>query len=86
MAREIEAKAPMFIVVVNVATSWLKEPDSDTFILTWARAFLKREYQLDGMVDIVPEQSESRYVWGAGALAYRLQSDFFISVYRRTGR
>jgi hypothetical protein len=86
MAREIEAKAPMFIVVVNVATSWLKEPDSDTFILTWARAFLKREYQLDGMVDIVPEQSESRYVWGAGALAYRPQSDFFISVYRRTGR
>lgn len=86
MAREIEAAAPKFVVVVTVSTSWLKQPDSDTFILNWARAFLKREYRLDGMVDIVPEQSQSRYVWGASALAYRPQSDFFISVYRRVGR
>ncbi|MFL6520798.1 MAG: ArnT family glycosyltransferase [Chthoniobacterales bacterium] len=86
MAREIEAEAPKFVVVVNVSTSWLKQPDSDTFILTWARAFLKREYRLDGMVDIVPDQSQSRYVWGASASTYRPESDFFISVYRRIGR
>jgi len=86
MAREIEAAAPKFIVVVSVSTSWMKAPDSDTFILSWAKAFLKREYQLDGIADIVVEQSQSRYVWGASALTYRPQSDFVIRVYRRTGR
>jgi hypothetical protein len=86
MAREIEAEAPKFVVVVTVSTSWLKQADSDTFILGWARAFLKREYQLDGLIDIVPEQPQARYVWGASALAYRPESDFVISVYRRIGR
>jgi hypothetical protein len=82
MAHEIEQTRPKFIVFVNVPTSWLTRDDSDLFIFTWADDFLPRNYQLDGIADILA--SGSQYVWGAPAANYQTRSPYFISVYRRT--
>ncbi|MEY2576887.1 MAG: hypothetical protein QOF80_2374 [Verrucomicrobiota bacterium] len=81
MAREIEERRPQFIVFMNVPTSWLIRPDSDHFIFDWADSYLARNYQLDGIADILA--SGSQYVWGAAALNYRVRSPYFVSVYRR---
>jgi Dolichyl-phosphate-mannose-protein mannosyltransferase len=82
MAREIEQASPKFIVFVTAPTSWLEHPDSDRFIFEWADKFLAREYQLDGVADILAEGS--KYVWGPGAATYQVQSPYYLSVYRRT--
>jgi hypothetical protein len=81
MAHEIEEQRPKFVVFVNVPTSWLTRDDSDLFIFTWAEDFLSRNYQLDGIADILAEGS--RYVWGPAAAEYQKRSPYFISVYRR---
>jgi len=81
MAREIEEKAPKFIVFVGAPTSWLTRQDSDRFILNWADDYLSRHYRLDGVADILAEGP--RYVWGAEAPSYQAQSNSFINVYRR---
>jgi hypothetical protein len=56
-------------------------PDSGRFIFDWADSYLARNYQLDGIADILASGSE--YVWGAAALNYRIRSPYFVSVYRR---
>jgi hypothetical protein len=81
MAREIEERRPKFIVFMNVPTSWLIRPESDRFIFDWADSYLARNYQLDGIADILASGSE--YVWGAAALNYQARSPYFVSVYRR---
>jgi hypothetical protein len=81
MAREIEKASPKFVVVVSVRTSWLEYPDSDRFIFDWASNLLAREYQLDGIVDILAQGSQ--YVWGGAAADYQVQSIYFLSIYRR---
>lgn len=81
MAHEIQETRPKFIVFMNVPTSWLVRPDSDRFIFEWADSYLARNYQLDGIADILASGSE--YVWGAAALNYRIRSPYFVNVYRR---
>jgi len=81
MAHELEQTSPKFIVFVNAPTSWLTRPDSDGFILSWADAFLSREYRLDGIADILAEGSE--YVWGPAAKSYQPRSAYTVDVYRR---
>jgi hypothetical protein len=81
MAHEIEERRPKFIVCMNVPTSWLIRPDSDRFIFEWAQSYLARNYQLDGIADILASGSE--YAWGASALNYRIRSPYSVSVYRR---
>jgi hypothetical protein len=81
MAHEIEERRPKFIVFMSVPTSWLIRPDSDRFIFEWADAYLARNYQLDGIADILASGSE--YVWGPAALNYHVRSPYYVSVYRR---
>ena len=81
VAREIERASPKFIVVVSVSASWLETAQSDRFIFDWATSFLAREYQLDGIADILA--GGSQYVWGRAAADYQVQSIYFLSVYRR---
>jgi hypothetical protein len=83
MAREIEERRPKFIVFMNVPTSWLIRPDSDRFIFDWADSYLARNYQLDGIADILASGSE--YVWDEAALNYQIRSPYSINVYRRVG-
>jgi hypothetical protein len=81
MAHEIEDRRPKFIVFMNVPTSWVIRPDSDRFIFEWADAYLARNYQLDGIADILASGSE--YVWGPTALNYQVRSPYYVSVFRR---
>ena len=83
MIREIEAAKPRMVVTVSVPTSWLMRPQSDQTLLIWADAYLSRNYELVGMVDILNEGSH--YVWDASVLTHTQQSRFGMGVFRRKG-
>lgn len=83
MIREIETAMPRMVVTVSVPTSWLMRPQSDQTLLSWADAYLSSNYELVGVVDILP--SGSRYVWDAAVRTYTPQSRLGMGVYRRKG-
>lgn len=77
----IEAK-PRYVVKVNIATSWLLQPESILTIQEWSKDYLKSEYLLDGVIDILgPEKT--LYLWGREAKDYKPRSEFNISLYVR---
>jgi hypothetical protein len=61
MIQDIENAQPKFIVFVNVATSWLKNQDSHTFLIDWIQRYQARHYRLAGLVTI--DQKVTRYHW-----------------------
>jgi Dolichyl-phosphate-mannose-protein mannosyltransferase len=62
MAAEVEAARPAYLVWVLVPTSWLMRPESDKWILKWAQAYVSRQYQLVGQVQILgPDRTD--YYW-----------------------
>jgi hypothetical protein len=61
MVQDIENAQPKFIVFVNVATSWLKNQDSHTFLIDWIQRYQARHYRLAGLVTI--DQQVTRYHW-----------------------
>ncbi|MBW2436146.1 MAG: glycosyltransferase family 39 protein [Deltaproteobacteria bacterium] len=61
MIQDIENAQPKFIVFVNVATSWLKDQDSHTFLIDWIQRYQARHYRLAGLVTI--DQKVTRYHW-----------------------
>jgi hypothetical protein len=84
MIRDLEAARPEYVVVVNIATSWLKRPASPTHLEDWWGAYGDQHYQVDGIVDIVsPDHTE--YRWGAAAAGYAPQSQNTILVVKRRG-
>jgi hypothetical protein len=52
MISEIEAAQPAIIVLVNVATSWLKRPSSDQTILNWSLSYGSHSYEPCLLVDL----------------------------------
>ena len=80
MAGEIEAAHPKYVVYVDVKTSWLRAPKSETFIFDWAQNYLERGYDLVNSGDIFtqPEhrlESESQ--------AYSAGSASNVTVFKR---
>ena len=61
MIKEIETSRPEYIILVNVATSWLPRRDSDKTILKWAETFLKQNYTTVGLIDSVSEDNYRIY-------------------------
>jgi hypothetical protein len=45
LVAEIEAAQPGLIVWCNVRSSWLQQRGSPTFVLDWARGYLKEHYE-----------------------------------------
>jgi hypothetical protein len=80
MAEEIDTASPAYVVVVQVSTSWLIRPNSQTWIFSWAQQYLQRNYELDGIADI---GEPTRYVWGAEAAQYSPRSSLRVSVFKR---
>jgi hypothetical protein len=80
MIAEIERAQPEFVVVVNVPTSWVVRPDSDTQILTWSQKYLQEHYELDGVTDIL---QQSEYRWGGEAKTYQPTSPYTVQVFKR---
>jgi hypothetical protein len=81
MAREIETSRPEFIVIVYVTTSWLAHPESDRFIFNWSTQYVRANYQLVGITDILPQ---TQYRWGADVKDYQRRSSFGVEIYKRT--
>ena len=80
MIAEIEADRPEFVVLVNVPMSFGRLPGSETLIFSCANAYLHRQYQKVGTVDM---NQPSEYIWGYAAQAYQPRSRSFIDVFRR---
>ena len=80
--KEIEASEAKYLVYVNVPSSWLVRPDSDTTILTWARTYISAHYEVAGVADIVSDDS-TVYAWGEEAARYAPRSPYVVYVFRR---
>ena len=62
LMREIEAARPKYLVIVGVATSLLKRPNSKTEIFDWTHKYTTEEFRLDGLVNIVSEKRTDYYL------------------------
>lgn len=80
--KEIESTPPKFVVVVNVPTSWCLTPTSETMIFRWVDQFLKRHYQLEGIVDIKPN-GVAAYYWNGQAVPEKLPRHLGAAIFRR---
>jgi hypothetical protein len=85
MIKELEIAKPKYIVFVSPLTnSWLSFPDRSSphkIILEWARVNIKRNYDLEGVVDI-PSANYTEYRWGDDAQKYMIQSPNFILIFK----
>jgi len=62
MMREIEAARPKYLVIVAVATSWLKRPNSETEIFKWIHRYTAEDFRFDGLVNIVSRKGTDYYL------------------------
>jgi hypothetical protein len=81
MIRQIESARPKYLVYVNVRTSWLFQPESDTTIIEWCARYCSEHYELEGIQDILaPDCTVS--LWGEDARDYE-PSPSSVLVYKR---
>ncbi|PYK74391.1 MAG: hypothetical protein DME39_07445 [Verrucomicrobia bacterium] len=60
--REVEAARPKYPVVVAVATSWLRWPNSEIEIFAWIDRYTAEKFRLDGLVNIVSRERTDYYL------------------------
>jgi hypothetical protein len=82
MIREIEAARPAYLVFVEIKTSWLAGPGSETLLFDWYHRYQPEHYDLAGIVDI-PTGEPPVYRWDSEVQGYAPRSTRFISIYRR---
>ncbi len=82
MAAEVQAARPEFLIFVNVPTSWLVRPESDTWILDWMQAYCDREYRLVGAVEILSAE-RTRFVWEQAVASFEPATPDFVLVFQR---
>jgi hypothetical protein len=81
MLNEIESNHPEYMVVVNMTSSWMPNPGSNTFIIGWLRKYVADYYDVVGIADEVTPQTQ--YIWGDEARTYHVQSNASIQVFKR---
>jgi 4-amino-4-deoxy-L-arabinose transferase-like glycosyltransferase len=62
MIREIELARPKYVVSVKISTSWLRRPESESLIFTWANDYIKKYYDVVGLVNILPTGQTDYYL------------------------
>lgn len=82
MIREIEAARPKYVVVVNVQASWLIRRSSPRLLMNWERKYVKEQYDLVGVIDIV-DFDTTRYLWDEKAAGYDPVSVTYLTVFKR---
>ncbi|MFZ3264588.1 MAG: glycosyltransferase family 39 protein [Terriglobales bacterium] len=82
MISEIEAARPQFVVLVNVAPSWLDSPKSNRNIFTWMQRYLPDHYEPVGVADI-QNIDHTEYRWAEEASHYRTRSPCVVWVLQR---
>ena len=85
MIEEIEAKSPMFLVLVNVPTSWIIQPESDRTLFEWFERYHQEYYEVAGIADIFGS-APTIYRWNEDAMNYLPRSPYWVGVYRRKGQ
>ena len=80
MMREIESARPKYLISVAMSYSWLRRPDSEPSIFTWANEYMTQNYVADGFVNIMP--SETDYFFGDVPPAVQSLKDYIL-IYKR---
>jgi hypothetical protein len=62
MINEIENARPKYVVLVKMADSWLRRPDSDTALISWFQDYAARSLKIVGIVE-PGVRGEIRYRW-----------------------
>jgi hypothetical protein len=81
MIREIEGARPKYLVSVAMGYSWLRRPQSDPAIFTWANDYMAQNYTAAGFVNIKP--TETDYFFGDVPQTVESLKDYIL-IYRRT--
>jgi len=82
MISEVVSSKPKFIVTVAVPTSWLIRPDSEKYIFRWLDDYVRNNYTLVGVADIVSSE-KTVYRWYTDAIRYVAQSPYHVLVFER---
>ncbi len=82
MIAQIEAAKPEFVVLVDVAKSWLARPTSNPFILQWFEKYSAAHLRTVGFVEIQPDQTI--YRWDEKAVAVTPRSKSYVRVFKRS--
>jgi hypothetical protein len=80
MIREIEAARPKYLVSVAMGYSWLRRPDSEPAIFTWANEYMAQNYTAAGFVNIRP--TETDYFFGGVPQTVEALKDYIL-IYKR---
>jgi Dolichyl-phosphate-mannose-protein mannosyltransferase len=80
MIGEIERARPKYLISVVMAYSWLRRPDSEQAIFTWANQYMAQNYTAAGFVNITP--TETDYFFGDVPQSVETLKDYIL-LYRR---
>jgi len=80
MIRDLDRVRPKYLVYTNSRLSWTLHENSPRNIFDWYTA-AKKDYDVDGVVDIGPNASTS--IWGAAAASAPRGSEYFEVLKRR---
>jgi hypothetical protein len=61
MIRQIESARPKYVIFVNVPTSWMRYPESESLIFTWIDQYVKTYYGVVGLVNILASDQTDYY-------------------------
>lgn len=82
MVHEVESSKPKFITMVHIPTSWLRRPDSEVYIVGWIDNYLRENYSLAGVADII-SRNVTIYKWDQEARGYKMKSAFYLLVFEK---
>ncbi len=80
MIREIQGARPKYLISVAMNYSWLRRPDSESAIFTWANDYMAQNYTAAGFVNIKP--TETDYFFGNVPQTVETLKDYIL-IYRR---
>ena len=83
MIAEIEKSDPKIVVYCNVTSSWLRKPGSPELIFEWNNKFLKKSYELTGVVDMF-DSGQTIYKWENDARAYQRKGEHILIFRKKT--
>ncbi len=84
MIEEVMKNPPKAIVVVNIQTSWLPQPQSNFYIQNWIDQYIREQYYIVGKVDMISlEDVVYKYYYEASI--YNLISENNIIIFKRGG-
>lgn len=81
-AKDIEKAKPKYLLYYNIPISLLVQPNTDKYIFDWANKFITENYQIIGVVDMIPGQ-HAAYYWKEQLNTYKPQSQEQIYIYER---